>query len=164
MKILKCNNARRGFTLVELCVVMSLMSIAALLIVSFTSAFQVKVVQNQARHDFLDDVSNVREAMQNWIANNDSGNSGVVVSSQFPQYIQSGSNVVIFTNEGFIFNCNGTSMQLSADSITSVTYEVYGNNRILKCTFTGKDALGKEFSQTMLFSLVSGNAQFVPVS
>ena len=161
MKIFKCKNSRRGFTLVELCVVMALMSIAALMMISFTSAFQIKSTQIMARHEFLEDVSNVRDGMQIWISNHDYANSTVKV---YPEIISNETDMVTFVDGEFRFKYSGAETRISANSIKSIDYAVYSNNRILKCTFTGIDNYGREFSQTMLFSLSSGTAKFSETS
>ena len=161
MKIFKGKKARRGFTLVELCVVMALISIASLMMISFTSAFQIKSTQILARHEFLDEVSNVRDAMQIWISNHDYANSTVKV---YPEIISNETDMVSFVNGEFCFKYSGAETRISTERIKSIEYAVYSNNRILKCTFTGIDNYGREFSQTMLFSLSSGTAKFSETS
>lgn len=53
----------RGFTLVELSIVMALVAILAVMIVSFTSLTSLRVKQASARADFMDDVADYRIAV-----------------------------------------------------------------------------------------------------
>ena len=137
MKIPKTN--KRGFTLVELCIVMALISVVAVLMTSFMAVFQTRTAQNTARHDFLDEVALVREQMGKWVEYVDVGviENGVTltVTSQ-----DENGNIIcryngevlanrVSFNEGvlkFFYDVSETpKTQLSLKAIKEITLKAY---------------------------------------
>ena len=166
MKPLRSN--KKAFTLVELCIVMALVSIVALLMTSFMAVFQPRVAQNQARHDFLDEVSLVREELRKWIDTNDVGGAGIVVSSSLDDskiMYRAGdaAETTFYVNfeNGKLFTKAGTEeSSLELKTIMIISLDAYvsdtnDNGKLLRCTLTGYDAFGTPFSQNLIFSLKS---------
>lgn len=167
----------RGFTIVELCIVLALLSIVGLLMTSFMTAFNIYTLQNQNRNDFLEEVSLVRDEMQSWLTNHDINGTTIQVNADWIGQVGSADQVV-FTDGTFIFSYSDSQKNSvkTVESIKKITYEVFvytppqdadpgasyeSSNRILKCTFTGYDINGNEYSQVMLFSLASDDTKFI---
>ncbi len=176
MKNLKSNT--RGFTLVELCIAMALIAIAAVLMTSFMAVFQTRSTQNSARHDFLEEVAIVKEELGEWIEANDRSRSFVLdvpqVEGEMNFLIYRGGLDpnqlqihVIFTNGILFLNSIEKDVQLELEVIKKITLKAYepelvgepsdksGSGKLLLCTLTGADAFGNEFSQNLIFALDS---------
>lgn len=65
---MKSRSNTRGFTLVELSIVMALVAILAVMIVSFTSLTSLRVRQATARTDFMDAVADYRAGVTDGFA------------------------------------------------------------------------------------------------
>ena len=179
MKPIRSN--KKAFTLVELCIVMALVSIVALLMTSFMAVFQPRVAQNQARHDFLDEVSLVREELRKWVTNADNGTVYVGEGNGYLLYRKTDdeapiSDYVDFSDGTLSFEYSSDKVadrDLSLSIIKAIEFEIYAPDsapqpsnyaRILECTIFGVDVYGKSFSQSMYFSLSSSSGKFAPVS
>lgn len=170
MKIFYGKNARRGFTLVELCIVIALISIVMVLMISFLAVFRPRVVQNQIRQDFIDEVSRVRDELKRWVSNAD-------VSVIYVEYggfllatngLQSDPDAVVCFGETGLLEFKYSSsdhpnVSLNLDVIKTIELEIY-NSKLLKCTFTGEDTYGQELSQTMFFALMSSGGTFTSLT
>ena len=73
---MKSTKGTRGFTLVELSIVMALIAIIAAMIVSFTSLTSLRTRQAERRTDFMNAVSLYRTAVTNGFAEMDEPNDG----------------------------------------------------------------------------------------
>ena len=189
MKLIKGKNASRGFTLVELIVVMGLSLMVLTLMVTMLTIFTAKVDQNKAYHGFYDEVAMCRDEIQKFISNNDfkdtTNNKSAVISVQ-----SNTANGSILTGSTGTVKLYGS--EFSAPGLSSVYFKyidrieftVYTDlnydpdddadtpnsihKRILLCKFIGsygKDDASKgthktEFSQSMLFILESDGATF----
>ena len=71
MKLIKGKNASRGFTLVELIVVMGLSLMVLTLMVTMLTIFTAKVDQNKAYHGFYDEVAMCRDEIQKALSTHD---------------------------------------------------------------------------------------------
>ena len=137
-------NGKRGFTLVELTVVMALMAILATMIVTFSSLMSDFAAKEQAEYDFLEDVSILKESLSNWIAENDVTGAIFTLtrkSGETETYsrINYDTNVVGDEISNNAVMLNGDILSLSGksptvlDEIAFITFECVGTN-LLKCT------------------------------
>ena len=136
-------NGKRGFTLVELVVVMALLAILATMIVTFSGLMSDFVAKEQAEYDFLEDVSVLKESLSNWIAENDvdkvEGPEFVLLKDErtglYPRIKYSDGQDVIehaVMLNGDILSLSGKSPTV-LDEISYITFECVGTN-LLKCT------------------------------
>ena len=188
MKLIKGKNANRGFTLVELIVVMGLSIIVLALMLSMLTIFTAKVSQNKAYQGFYEEVAMCRDEIQEFIANAETANKSITVINSDKEstlrYTVKENNLNTnkdFNLYGHVLKSSTLTKDFYFDYINKIKYEIYpANPRILKCTIYGsyvagkedvKDASGKligkkdivlEISQTMLFSIESDGLKFIP--
>lgn len=161
----RINSNKKGFTLVELCVVIALIAIAMLLMTTFITSFQARSAQSAARHEFLDEISIVRDELQCWITTYDTyGNEVKVTHAGTLVAHDNGTVSVNFVDSTFVFTYGNASEPriINVKNIERIELSVddQSGGRLLKCTFIGCDPFGTEYSQSMLFSLSSTNAKF----
>ena len=134
---------KRGFTLVELSVVMALVAILATMTVSFTVLMSGFANDSRAEYEYLEEYSNLKEALSNWLQENDidgaTFNAFTVESNGF--YVNKIEKHVHFENDTLYLG-NETK---SFDSIDSVTFAAI-DGKLIKCTTTRKNS-----EQTMSF-------------
>lgn len=155
---------------------MALIAVAGVLMTSFMAVFYTRTAQNTIRHDFLDEVALVRDAMGKWVENNDYGAVTIKVCD-----VSETSKKILARNESesshYASFADGTlefsvgagdadDFKLNLKAIKSIDLEVYvatdsngkplpNNGKLLKCTLTGYDTFGTPFSQTLIFALDS---------
>ena len=110
----KLNN--RGFTLIELTIVMAISAIISVMIISFTTLISAQVKKNNLRADFMQSVMDFRTDLQGAFAEIDNGNPIIVEN-----------NIVKIDN-------NELSYLESYEYIDTITFDVEG--KILKVTVT----------------------------
>ena len=130
-------NGKRGFTLVELTVVMALMAILATMIVTFSSLMSDFAAKEHAEYDFLEDVSVLKESLSNWIAENDVSETKFTLTERktvnginYFSSVISPVNPVKFSN-GILTLYPESDIVL--DEIAFITFE-YVDTNLLKCT------------------------------
>jgi prepilin-type N-terminal cleavage/methylation domain-containing protein len=93
---------RRGVTLVELTAVMAITAIISLMIVSFSTLISAQVKRNDARADFLQDVSTFRVATQQqfsaWESEVDAPDSFTVSVDEENKTISFADNILSFSD------------------------------------------------------------------
>ena len=132
-------NGKRGFTLVELTVVMALLAILATMIVTFSGLMSDFVAKEQAEYDFLEDVSTLKESLSNWIAENDvDGAKFTLTEKKTVNEIDYYSSVISPINQVKFSNGKLTlypETTVPLDEISYITFECVGTNlNLLKCT------------------------------
>ena len=110
----KLNN--RGFTLIELTIVMAISAVISVMIISFTTLISAQVKKNNLRADFMQEVMDFRTDLQVSFAEIDNGNPITVEN-----------NIVKIGN-------NELSYLESYEYIDTITFDVEG--KILKVTVT----------------------------
>lgn len=115
---MKSRSNTRGFTLVELSIVMALVAILAVMIVSFTSLTSLRVRQATARTDFIDAVADYRAGVTDGFALIDEKNAVFIVSAD-------GASLTVGQKD---FPC--------PDGIDRVTAETNENGTLLRVTLT----------------------------
>lgn len=178
MKLIKGKNANRGFTLVELIVVMGLSIIVLALMLSMLTIFTNKVSQNKAYQGFYDEVAMCRDEIQEFIANAEAANTSITVINSDKESTLQYATGKKFHLYGHVLNSSTLTKDFYFDYINKIEYEILDEDpgagvsgHILRCTIYGtyvagkedvKDANGKligkndiikEMSQVMLFSI-----------
>ena len=113
---------KRGFTLVELTVVMALVAILMVMIVSFSTMMGDFAGAEESEYAFLEDVSAIKETLSDWVAENDvEGN-------------------VFSVSASGVLSLNGSevdeTMKENLDEIDLVSFELSDTHNLIKCTAT----------------------------
>ena len=131
---------KKGFTLVELCIVIALIAIVLVLMTSFIAIFETRTAQNQARHDFIDEVSVVREKIFDWIDYNEYNDynaiTGVIITIPSDTsencILERGTvNKIKFSESegkyklGFEFTDQKYNSELTLEAIEEIVFTVY---------------------------------------
>ena len=126
---------RRGFTLVELTIVLTVMAIISSMIVSFSVLISAQVNKNDARADFLEQTATFRTQIQQEFAKIDAANARFTVS------VDNNSKKVFF----------GASEYSSFDQHTQIeSVDVQANGNLLKIIITNNS-----LKETQSFLLLS---------
>lgn len=130
---------KRGFTLVELTVVMALVAILMVMIVSFSTMMGDFAGAEESEYAFLEDVSALKETLSDWVAENDvEGNVFSVSDSGVLSF--NGSEVDV---SGSNLRYGGETMKGNLDEIASVYFETDTDTKVIKCTVTGTTSNNK---------------------
>lgn len=144
---------RKGTTLVELSITLALLSLIAVLTISFCTLIGKYVQRTHDRYDFLHDCGLLRSELSDWLSARDDASSLCLVSAE---ELQIGGDSVIFSpdsRELQVFD-NGRTQTLPFDSVTDITFSVGSDGAdglLLKCTVTG--ASSERDADTMSFLL-----------
>ena len=126
---------KRGFTLVELSVVIALVAILATMTISFTVLMSDFANDSRAEYEYLEEHSKLKEEISNWLAERD------VTGTTFDT-----ENDLLKINDSE-FNISDIVEDMSKfDSIGGVTFAELGG-KLIKCTTTSS----KNSNQTMSF-------------
>ena len=135
---------KRGFTLVELSVVIALVAILATMTISFTVLMSDFANDSRAEYEYLEEHSNLKEALTTWLEEND------VVGATFNAFTVESNDFYVNGTEKRVYFENGTlylgDETKSFDSIGGVTFAELGG-KLIKCTTTSS----KNSNQTMSF-------------
>ena len=166
---------KRGFTLVELSVVIALLAILVTMTVTFTMAMNGFVGVNRAEYDYLEEHSKLKEEISNWIAKNDAqgnvfevekGTEGTCdVLNLFINGDNSNCQNAYFKNNRLELN----GVESEFDSIASVTFETIfydkngdgsqnadEENKLIKCTTESVSGKSQTFVVSMRFAEIGG--------
>ena len=146
-------NAKRGSTLVELSIVMALLSIVATMIATFSALVVTYVNQNQAKYDFIEEGSAIREDIADWLSEMDVAGGEIAVSTYAME--SSGAASISFhsASKSIIYTDNGGERIDTQKSVESVKFELSQNGTVLKCTVYGSDKSVEIFKRSFAFSL-----------
>ena len=122
---------KRGFTLIELTIVMAITAIISVMIVSFTTLISAQVNKNDLRADFMEQVLTLRTDLQVSFANVDNGGE-INVHNNIPKI---GDKELSFKKESYEY-------------IDDITFEAKGD--ILKVV-----AYNEKLDETQSFVLIS---------
>ena len=122
---------KRGFTLIELTIVMAITAIISVMIVSFTTLISAQVNKNDLRADFMEQVLTLRTDLQTEFAKVDNGGE-ITVDNNTPK----------IDNNELSFNSD------SYEYIDDITFEAKGD--ILKVV-----AYNEKLDETQSFVLIS---------
>lgn len=146
---LKCGKS--GFTLVELCIVMTLLAIVTAMIISFSLTMNKFSSQSKAEYDFLEEYSTLKEELCHWIAENDV--SGAVFSTTADD---TGAKTKLTVNGGEVIFAGGIlrlgeKQTTEFEQIEKIVFKE--NGKLIKCSVTSKAGKVSSF----VFSLRCGS-------
>lgn len=149
---------RGGFTLVELCIVIALLAIVTTMTVSFSLLMDRDTKKNQAKYDFMEEVTRIREEAVKCISVYDINVNDEITASGNGVYKNSNIETlepIAFFDQNrstFTFISDGTPSVLTLDTVKYVDFACV-NEKLIKCTVTGADAYGESFTQTFMIAL-----------
>ena len=144
---------KRGFTLVELSVVIALLAILLTMTVTFTIAMNGFVGVNRAEYDYLEEHSKLKEEISNWLAERDVENNKFLVST---------NSLSVENGEPF-----DSGIIKNFDSIGSVTFDIISydanndgdiapeENKLIKCTTESVSGKSQTFVVWMRFATIA---------
>lgn len=138
IKILK---NKKAFTLVEISIVLLLLSILAVMTVSFSNLVQVYINDTKKEYDFYEEYDKIKEEIIKSISLSDiSGKTFVIEESgnsfNLKDSSSNGSTKYIYLDTGGIIKINqgvtGKFKEISLNEITSIKFEIV-NEKLIKC-------------------------------
>ncbi len=130
---------KRGFTLVELTVVMALVAILMVMIVSFSTMMGDFAGAEESEYAFLEDVSALKETLSDWVAENDVEGSNFTFGNENTKLIcmpKGGNPFSISFDRGVL--SRETEEKTGLDEINSVSFELSDTHNLIKCTVIDK--------------------------
>ena len=148
-------NAKRGSTLVELSIVMALLSIVATMIATFSALVVTYVNRNQAKYDFIEESSAIREDIANWLSEVDSSGSVITVSSgNYSLEVSTGESFTFSTSsKNYTYTDSVSSITQANKSVESMKFYLSDDNSVLKCSVFHTEKSGEVFARSFAFSL-----------
>lgn len=154
----KVKNNKRGFTLVELAIVMGILVIVTGITVSFSVLMRDLTADNRDEYAFLEDHSEFKEEFGSLIAENDVSGSEFTVKNGD---LLIGEKTVKFSG-GTLLVINGNQVEKRVagfDKIDSVTFKVVegkNENKLIKCTTQHTNEDGVPVKISFVISLRCG--------
>lgn len=148
-------NGKRGYTLVELCVVLALIAILSTMTVSFSALMSGYARSNKAQYNFLEDCAEVKENVNEWAYQADSANTVFAVSTDGTLTVTGNSEQTVHFANGVLFL--GEKEVDSLEEIDSLAF--YTNGNLIKCVIHRTDDNGKEWEHSFVFSLRCGTIE-----
>ena len=145
--------SKRGFTLVELSVVMALVAIIVTMVVSFSVLMSGFINNNNDEYSFLEDYAALKQQLLTWVAENDTPSSQFMVGLL--------GNLIVKENEDqkeVSFSEGVLSLDTKQISNLDTISRVYftTNDKLIKCTVCPFNDSGESISEiSFVFSLRS---------
>lgn len=122
----KTLSVKRGFTLVELCVVMAVMAILATMIIAFSVLMKGYAEDSSAQNEFLKDVSDAEGAMVEWLSEEDELGARFAVQNGF----------LVVNGKAVLFS--GGTLSLGEERVSELSdidgISFLANDKLIKCT------------------------------
>ena len=151
---------KRGFALVEMIIAMALLAIVSTMIVSFSTIAQSKAESQKSRYDFLEETSQIRQALSTWLSQIDEETTVCTVADDSLSVNAYGASST-FERESFVLtHRNGAVSRVETKSVTSVEFTrkvLSEGNAIVKCTVVGGHDRNEPYEQTFLLFLRCGS-------
>lgn len=135
----KVNNTvsdKRGFTLVELTIVIALVAVVLTMVVSFSALMSDTAADERAEYAFLEDVSTLKESLSGWVAENDISSAIFSLDGDTVRFWRgvSGEPISLSFSNG-TFKCGNEVLQSGLDEIDFVQFEIPSESKnFIKCT------------------------------
>ena len=148
--------SKRGFTLVELSVVMALLAIIATMIVSFSSLAGGFVSENNKEYSFLEDYAALKQQLLSWVAENDTPDSQFTVGLLGNLIVKENENQKYVSFSEGVLSLD-TKQISNLDTIRRVYFTATDkNDKLIKCTVCPFNDSGETISEiSFVFSLRS---------
>ncbi len=133
---------RRGTTLVELSIVVALISMIAVMTVSFCTLIGTYVQRTNGRYDLLHECELIRSEVSDWLSARDDAASTCEVAGDS---LSIGGDTVSFSpgSHALRITDGGRTHNVSLDAVTDVVFSVGSDGAdviLLKCTVTGAES------------------------
>lgn len=136
----KVKNNKRGFTLVELTIVLGILVIVMGITVSFSVLMKGVAADNREEFEFLEQNVELKEAICAWVAENDVKGSTFIAKGDAltVTFDGSGREKTICISDGMLV-CSDTELQedlilrVNLDEIDQMLFFVEGEKRLLRC-------------------------------
>lgn len=147
---------KRGFTLVELSVVLALVALLSTMVVSFSVFFSGFVNGNNAEYDYLEDHAALKDSLCTWLAEQD-GEQSIFTPSADGLTVTNGTSQTVTFSDGVL--TMGESTVKNLDGIHAVRFSVDEDETLIKCeTFRFSDS-GKKTACTFVFYVRCGTVE-----
>ena len=156
-KLNKTKNSKRGFTLVELTIVMALVVIVSAITVSFSVMMKDLTAGNRDEYQFMEQHDTLKEEISNWVAENDlKGSKFTVFGDRVMVELEDGTVKTLRFSNGALYYSDTKlnknvilAKELDEIDYISFSMQVKGEKRLLQCV----TAHNNEDSQTTVTNL-----------
>jgi|GEM_PF-6490310 len=136
----------KGVTLIEITVMIAVAAIVSVMVVSFISLTQIRVIDNEAQTDVMDELNDVGINLSNWITSLDTSENDVSV-------VDDGATLVIgdmsasFDAESGVMTFGDSTR--TYDKIVAVKFSLTksGSHAAIQCTVTYKSSLNSTVAE-----------------
>lgn len=156
IKVQKPHNAKQGksgFTLVELCVVLALLTILTTMTVSFSVLMNGFAAENKAEYEFLEDHAALKKKLCTWVAENDVTDSTFKVNEDGTLCVTENETERSVSFADGILSLGG-EQKAGLDAIDGVIFTA--NDKLIKCVTYRIAKDGERIEHSFVFSLRCG--------
>lgn len=165
--LFNAKNRKKGFTLVELCIVIAIIAIVGTMVTTTIVFFSSQNNDVQKEASFIADVTNIQGKVHDWIMKYD--NTGYAIThngSQSSLTASRGSESSAITFQNGKLKVDGASISEKYKNVSKVTFQIIedksasGNieGKLAQVKITAKKGSGTEV-QTLLFPLFSNKTR-----
>lgn len=152
----KAHNARcgkGGFTLVEISIVFALLGILTVMTVSFSILMNGFAADNSETYDFLEEHDTLKQAIGEWVEENDESGSVFSVNSDGILCLnENGEETLVSFSDGVL--SLGEEQDSTLDAIDGVSFSC--NDKLIKCVTYRVHENGKVTERSFVFSIRCG--------
>ena len=150
---------KKGATLVEMCIAMALVAVIITVTVSFSAMLGRFIERNQSQYNFLKESSDIKTTITDLISSRDTNDTVCTVSSR---KLEIGTLCALFSESESSFIIQDGNIVIEKEvylTVTDVKFMLHeiGAKSVLKCTVTGSDRHGADFSQSFLVTFQCGS-------
>lgn len=148
---------KRGFTLVELAVVLALVALLSTMVVSFSVFFSGFVNGNNAEYDYLEDHAALKDSLCTWLAEQDGAQSIFTPSADGRSLTvtANGTSSQTVTFSDGVLTMGGSTVK-NLDGIHAVHFSVDEDETLIKCETFRFSGSGKKTACTFVFYVRCG--------
>lgn len=140
---------KRGFTLVELSVVLALVVILTAMTVSFSVLMNGYAAESEAEYGYLEDHADLKDALCDWLAEMDTQGNSFSVSADYKTLTVDGQDVTFSGGTLYL----GVEKQLPGlENIDRVKFEISDDGKLIKCTTYRYGENGQEMVNSFVFA------------
>ena len=134
----KVKNNKRGFTLVELTIVMAILAIVIGITVSFSVLMKDVTADNRDEYEFLEQNTELKDAICAWVAENDVMGSPFTANGDTLIVENAGKKMTLRLSNGRLYYSDyeqqkNIVLETDLDEIDQMIFSVKGGQKHLKC-------------------------------
>ena len=161
IRVQTMDNAKQGksgFTLVELCVALALLTILTTMTVSFSVLMNGFAAENKAEYEFIEDHATLKESLCTWVSESDVSGSVFSVSDDGTLTVsENGIEKGVSFADGLLTFAG--EQKAGLDAIDGVTFTA--NGKLIKCVTYRIAKNGERIENSFVFSLRCGTTMEV---